>query len=105
MFVLTGKKAKADTVSEYFQGLEIPSDDERLVVGLSVSWSGYDAYYLSFLGEIPDVSLDNSSIAPPNTQSLTMQQKVDLVKSILLQTTLKKTPSSIIVFDSKVILL
>ena len=32
-------------------GVEIPGDEDRVIVGLAVSWASHDAYYISFMAE------------------------------------------------------
>ena len=31
--------------------MEIPGDEDKVIVGLAVSWANHDAYYISFVSE------------------------------------------------------
>ena len=31
--------------------MEIPGDEERIIIGLAVSWASHDSYYISFMAE------------------------------------------------------
>jgi hypothetical protein len=49
MSFLCSGRATRHSAPSVDQGIPITEDDERMLVGLAVSWSGHDAYYISFL--------------------------------------------------------
>ena len=54
MTALAGGQVNVEGELVTAKGLEIPGDKQRAIVGLSVCWTGTEAYYVSLSGDVVD---------------------------------------------------
>ncbi|XP_067676390.1 DNA polymerase theta-like [Haliotis asinina] len=70
------------SVTSLVPGIEVDGDD-RVIVGVAVSWENRDAYYISF-STVSDISDPDDTLAPPPLDtSLSLEEKLSSIKSVL----------------------
>ncbi|KAL8575274.1 hypothetical protein ACOMHN_001819 [Nucella lapillus] len=71
------------------QGVVIPGDGDMVIVGLAVAWAESEE------------ELDDTLAAPPGTQSVSQEQRRQMVKEILQQTQDRRSSHAVVAFDAK----
>ncbi|XP_071114847.1 DNA polymerase theta-like [Haliotis cracherodii] len=93
-FIKNSKKSVVSLVP----GVEVDGDD-RVIVGVAVSWENRDAYYISF-STVSDISDPDDTLAPPPLDaSLSLEEKLSSIKSVLEHS--HTHPVTLIAYDVK----
>ncbi|XP_062868243.1 DNA polymerase theta, partial [Trichomycterus rosablanca] len=77
------KKATTPMRNRRKDGFVLKGLDDLVVTGISLSWGGKDAYYVSLQQELPDTGISASLAPPPLDGNLTVEERMKDIQACL----------------------